>query len=96
MKKRAIGSLVLVSAMAMGSTGAFAADATKNADGKYDPEITITIGKQLDENTGRYGDGEDINKNPMTEQQERALVSIWRQLFLVVMLQTMRQSFVWL
>ena len=34
---------------------------------KYDPEITITIGKQLDENTGRYGDGEDINKNPMTE-----------------------------
>ena len=49
MKKRAIGSLVLVSAMAMGSTGAFAADATKNADGKYDPEITITIGKQLNE-----------------------------------------------
>ena len=36
MKKRAIGSLVLVSAMAMGSTGAFAADATKNADGDYD------------------------------------------------------------
>ena len=45
MKKRAIGSLVLVSAMAMGSTSVFAADATKNADGKYDPEITITIGK---------------------------------------------------
>jgi len=73
MKKRAIGSLVLVSAMAMGSTGAFAADATKNADGKYDPEITITIGKQLDENTGRYGDGEDINKNPMTELTRESL-----------------------
>ena len=51
MKKKAIGSLVLVSAMAMGNMSAFAADATKNADGKYDPEITITIGKQLDENT---------------------------------------------
>ena len=73
MKKRAIGSLVLVSAMAMGSTGAFAADATKNSDGKYDPEITITIGKQLDENTGRYGDGEDINKNPMTELTRESL-----------------------
>lgn len=73
MKKRAIGSLVLVSAMAMGSTGAFAADATKNADGKYDPEITITIGKQPDENTGRYGDGEDINKNPMTELTRESL-----------------------
>lgn len=73
MKKRAIGSLVLVSAMAMGSTGAFAADATKNADGKYDPEITITIGKQQDENTGRYGDGEDINKNPMTELTRESL-----------------------
>ena len=73
MKKRAIGSLVLVSAMAMGSTSVFAADATKNADGKYDPEITITIGKQLDENTGRYGDGEDINKNPMTELTRESL-----------------------
>lgn len=73
MKKKAIGSLVLVSAMAMGNMSAFAADATKNADGKYDPEITITIGKQLDENTGRYGDGEDINKNPMTEFTRESL-----------------------
>ena len=73
MKKKAIGSLVLVSAMAMGNMSAFAADATKNADGKYDPEITITIGKQLDENTGRYGDGEDINKNPMTELTRESL-----------------------
>ena len=31
MKKRAIGSLVLVSAMAMGSTSVFAADATKES-----------------------------------------------------------------
>lgn len=73
MKKKAIGSLVLASAMAMGNMSVFAADATKNADGKYDPEITITIGKQLDENTGRYGDGEDINKNPMTELTRESL-----------------------
>ncbi len=39
----------------------------KNEDGRYDPVLTITIAKQLDENTGRYGDGEDINKNPMVD-----------------------------
>lgn len=44
--------------------------ATKNADGKYEPTLTITIAKQLDENTGRYGDGEDINNNPMTRLTE--------------------------
>lgn len=40
---------------------------TKNAEGRYDPVLTIRIAKQLDENTGRYGDGEDINKNPMVD-----------------------------
>lgn len=29
--------------------------------------LTIRIAKQLDENTGRYGDGEDINNNPMID-----------------------------
>ena len=47
--------------------------ATKNADGKYEPTLTITIAKQLDENTGRYGDGEDINNNPMTRLTEEKL-----------------------
>lgn len=47
--------------------------AARNAEGKYDPPITITIAKQLDENTGRYGNGEDINKNPMTELTEEKL-----------------------
>ncbi|MFR6331698.1 MAG: hypothetical protein ACLUOI_24790 [Eisenbergiella sp.] len=28
---------------------------------------TIRIAKQLDENTGRYGRAEDINKNPMVD-----------------------------
>lgn len=40
---------------------------TKNAEGRYDPVLTIRIAKQLDENTGRYGEGEDINKNPMVD-----------------------------
>lgn len=39
----------------------------ENAEGRYDPVLTIRIAKQLDENTGRYGEGEDINKNPMVD-----------------------------
>ena len=50
-----------------GQGGAVETAGTRNAEGKYDPQITITIAKQLDENTGRYGDGEDINKNPMVD-----------------------------
>ncbi|MDF2871877.1 MAG: sugar transporter substrate-binding protein [Anaerocolumna sp.] len=77
--KKAILSLLLVSALLLtgcggkNSGGSKEAAATKNGDGKYDPAITITIAKQLDENTGRYGDGEDINKNPMTVLTEEKL-----------------------
>lgn len=39
----------------------------KKCGGRYDPVLTIRIAKQLDENTGRYGEGEDINKNPMVD-----------------------------
>lgn len=35
-------------------------------DGKYDPPITITIGKQLDENAGKYFEGESLNDNVLT------------------------------
>ncbi|WP_312097108.1 hypothetical protein [Niallia sp.] len=35
-------------------------------DGKYDPEITLTIAKQLDENAGKYKEGESLNDNVMT------------------------------
>ncbi len=69
--KKAVLSLVLASAVVVGGCGnqggGGTAAATKNADGKYDPVVTIKIAKQLDENTGRYGDGEDINKNPMVD-----------------------------
>ncbi|MDE6053654.1 MAG: extracellular solute-binding protein [Lachnospiraceae bacterium] len=37
-------------------------DSSANSDGSV---LTIQIAKQLDENTGRYGSGEDINNNPM-------------------------------
>ncbi|MGO4936082.1 extracellular solute-binding protein [Fundicoccus sp. Sow4_H7] len=40
---------------------------------KYDPSITITIGKQLDENAGRYEPGDDINNNQMTRLTEEIL-----------------------
>lgn len=72
-KRRAILAMTLASAMLLSACGSqessssSAAASTKNADGKYDPVLTITIAKQLDENAGRYGDGEDINKNPMTD-----------------------------
>jgi putative aldouronate transport system substrate-binding protein len=35
-------------------------------DGKYDPPITINIGKQLDENAGKYINGESLNDNVLT------------------------------
>lgn len=35
--------------------------------------ITINIAKQLDENTGRYQNGDDINNNPMTRLAEEKL-----------------------
>lgn len=36
-----------------------------NGDSTDGSVLTIRIAKQLDENTGRYGSGEDINNNPM-------------------------------
>ncbi len=71
MKKKKVLTLALAAAMLLagcsGKGEATETASTRNADGKYDPQITITIAKQLDENAGRYGDGEDINKNPMVD-----------------------------
>lgn len=77
-KRQAVLSLALASVMLLGGCGQNAQEsqeqtAVKNADGKYEPTLTINIAKQLDENAGRYGDGEDINKNPMTELAEEKL-----------------------
>lgn len=80
--KRKQSTMVLSAAMAAmmlmsgcGSNGGSAKQeaATKNADGKYEPTLTISIAKQLDENTGRYEDGDDINNNQMTRLAEEKL-----------------------
>lgn len=60
----AMAAMMLMSGCGKDGGSAQQETATKNADGKYEPTLTITIAKQLDENTGRYGDGEDINNNP--------------------------------
>ncbi len=69
----AVASAMVLSGCGKSGGGGSTAAATRNADGKYDPVLTIHIAKQLDENTGRYGDGEDINKNPMTQMAEEKL-----------------------
>lgn len=52
------------------NNGAGAETGTKDAG---DSLITITIAKQLDENSGRYAGGDDINNNPMTRLAEEKL-----------------------
>ena len=67
----AMAAMMLMSGCGKDGGSAQQETATKNADGKYEPTLTITIAKQLDENTGRYGDGEDINNNPMTHNKKK-------------------------
>lgn len=43
------------------------------SDSPNDGLIHITIAKQLDENSGRYENGDDINNNPMTRLTEEKL-----------------------
>ena len=50
-----------------------AAEGGEEASATDGEVLTITIAKQLDENTGRYGSGEDINNNPMTRLAEEKL-----------------------
>ncbi len=49
------------------------ADAGEEAGGSSGEVLTITIAKQLDENTGRYASGDGINNNPMTRLAEEKL-----------------------
>ncbi|TYP73361.1 hypothetical protein [Paenibacillus methanolicus] len=53
-------------------TGSSASEGTLK-DGKYDPPITITIAKQLDENAGKYINGESLNDNVLTRWGEDKL-----------------------
>lgn len=41
--------------------------AEKDESGKYSPVLTITAAKELDENSGKYDSGDDINNNPMVQ-----------------------------
>lgn len=76
-RAKMVTAMTLAAAVLLGgcgkqnSTGGEAA--VKNAEGKYDTEVTIRIAKQLDENAGRYGEGEDINKNPMVALAQEKL-----------------------
>lgn len=69
----AMAAMMLVSGCGSNGGSAKQEAATKNADGKYEPTLTISIAKQLDENTGRYEDGDDINNNQMTRLAEEKL-----------------------
>lgn len=55
------------------SEGSSSAVGKKNSDGIYEPTVTITAAKQLDENTGKYAKGDDINNNPMTRLTKKKL-----------------------
>lgn len=61
---------VLMSGMLAGcmtkGSGSEAAPKATLKDGKYDPVLTITTAKQLDENAGKYLNGESLNDNVMT------------------------------
>ena len=77
-KRRAIIATLLTASMLLAACGSAdqkknSVQSTKNADGKYEPTLTITIAKQLDENAGKYAEGDDINKNPMVELTEEKL-----------------------
>lgn len=49
-----------------GSSASTSSDSNAGSGDSTDGSVlTIRIAKQLDENTGRYGSGEDINNNPM-------------------------------
>lgn len=72
---RKIGSMLLAAALMTsllagcgskgGNEGNEGAGSTL-VNGKYDPPITISIGKQQDENAGKYLEGESLNDNVLT------------------------------
>ncbi len=77
-------ALLLTSAVLLGGCGSNSTGttevSTQNENGKYEPTMTITIAKQLDENAGKYDEGDDINNNPMTRltESKKFMISIRR------------------
>ncbi|MCI1688080.1 hypothetical protein [Schleiferilactobacillus harbinensis] len=60
-------AMTLLAACGSGGSDSGGTVAKKNAKGIYSPTLTITAGKQTDENTGKYPKGGDINNNPMID-----------------------------
>lgn len=69
-RRKAFLCLLLAGLMLLSSCGNMDGG---NKGGDEDGKITINIAKQLDENTGRYASGDDINNNPMTRLAEEKL-----------------------
>lgn len=72
MKRRTVAFCLLMSSVMVLSGCGNNSNQTANSKGQENSSVstdgsvmTIRIAKQLDENTGRYGSGEDINNNPM-------------------------------
>lgn len=79
MKKKTLfmaTSLLTLTLAGCGGTNNAATESTAGAekvDGKYDPVITITTGKQQDSLAGKYKNGESINDNVLTKWGEEKL-----------------------
>lgn len=82
MKKRKMQKGKMILCMALASMMAFSgcgkmdgSSGNKSGSNGTDSagENVITIAKQLDENSGRYASGDDINNNPMTRLAEEKL-----------------------
>lgn len=66
-------TLILTACGAKGEGKESADPAAKDSSGKYSPTLTITAAKQLDENAGKYDQGDDINNNPIIRLGEEKL-----------------------
>lgn len=59
-------TVAMLSGILLSGCGGSSDEETSSSEKSGDSTITITIGKQQDENAGNYDDGDDINNNPMT------------------------------
>ncbi|UJF15607.1 hypothetical protein LZ578_11725 [Jeotgalibaca sp. MA1X17-3] len=79
MKKKTLlmtTSLLALTLAGCGGTNDAGTESTagpEKVDGKYDPMVTITVGKQQDELAGKYKTGESLNDNVLTRWGEEEL-----------------------
>ncbi|OPJ61184.1 extracellular solute-binding protein [Clostridium oryzae] len=65
--------MVLSGCSAGGTSKQAGSTSKKDSSGKYSPEITIKIAKQLEEMAGKYKKGETLNNNVLTKWGEKKL-----------------------